>query len=68
MPKYLSRVVMQEVYELVIEAEDEETADQIASDTDLDEYAEIGGQTVDATIEEITEWLAELYAHVASLP
>jgi len=55
MPKYLSRVVMQEVYELIIEAEDEETADQIASDTDLDEYAEIGGQTVDATIEEITE-------------
>jgi hypothetical protein len=44
---------MQEVYELVIEAEDEETAEQIASDTDLDEYTQIGGQTVDDTIEEV---------------
>ena len=55
MPKYLSRVVLQEVYELVIEAEDEETAEEIAADTDLDEYTEVGGQTVDATVEEITE-------------
>ena len=54
MPKYLSTIVMQEVYELIIEAQDEETAEQIARDTDLDEYTEIGGQTVDETIEEVT--------------
>lgn len=55
MPKYLSRVILQEVFELVIEAEDEETADQIVSDTDLDEYKNVYGQTVDQNLEEITE-------------
>lgn len=54
MPKYLITLVMQEVYELIVEAKDEETADQIASDTDLEEYKQIGMQTVDQTIEEIS--------------
>jgi len=52
MPKYLITLVMREVYELIVEAKDEETADQIAGDTDLAEYKQIGMQTVDQTIEE----------------
>jgi len=43
---------MQEVYELIVEAKDKETADQIASDTDIEDYEQIGIQTVDQTIEE----------------
>lgn len=54
MPKYLHTLIMQEVYELIVEAEDEETAYQIARDTDLADYKNVYGQTVMEDIEEIS--------------
>jgi len=54
MPKYLHTLIMQEVYELIVEAKDEDTAYQIARDTDLSDYKDVYGQTVSEDIEEIT--------------
>ena len=54
MPKYLRTLIMQETYELIVEAKDEETADQIARDTDLADYENVYGQTVFEDIEEVT--------------
>jgi hypothetical protein len=44
---------MKETYDLYVEAENEDEALDIARDTDVDEYEQVGVQTVDEDIVEV---------------
>ena len=53
MPKYKVTLTMKETYDLYVEAENEDEALDIARDTDVDEYEQVGVQTVDEDIVEV---------------
>jgi hypothetical protein len=53
MPKYKITLTMKETYDLYVEAENEDVALDIARDTDVDEYEQVGVQTVDEDIVEV---------------
>jgi hypothetical protein len=53
MPKYKVTLTMKETYDLYVEAENEDEALDIARDTDVYEYEQVGVQTVDEDIVEV---------------
>lgn len=55
MPKYLFTLTMEETYELIVEADDEDMAWEIAESTDLDEMTETGNITSSFEMEEIND-------------
>jgi len=55
MNKYICKLALKEYYELEIEAEDYETAVQIANDTDIAEFTETGIITESMEVEEANE-------------
>jgi len=53
MPKYLCTLALKEYYELEIQADDYETAVQIANDTDIEYFTETGTTTEQMEVEEV---------------